>query len=45
MEETLALVSDERVENLLELLTAAVCIECKTWERSDCLAKETCLEL
>ena len=44
VEKSLLLVSDECVEDLLELITITVCKECKTRERDDCLAKKTCLK-
>ena len=44
VEKSLLLVSDECVENLLELVTITVCKECKAWERNDCLTEKTCLK-
>ena len=44
VEKTLLLVCDEGVKDLLELISVAVRIECKSREGNDGFTKETCLE-
>ena len=44
MEKALLLISDEGVEDLLELSAVTVCVKCKSRESNDGLTKKTCLE-